>query len=254
MLPATLDPRPSLLERAMARYKHEMAERRQGIRIGFIVDATASRSKTWEQAQTIQARMFRATAAGSVMALRLVHFGGGHVTDHGWSKDARAIAANMAKTGCVSGLTCHLRALTLFADDPPADMPTALIVTGDCFEEDLAGIERVGKALAAKKVRVFTFLEGNDWTAETAFKRLAELTGGRFARFGKELPLGDLCEGVALITRGRKRDLMMISNRQVKLLLLTGPKEPAREPPRRQRDTSNEKSSAASQRRPLRVR
>ena len=51
----------SVWSRAMNRYK-EHTEKKQPTKIGFLIDSTASREQTWEQAQTIQAKMFRAVS------------------------------------------------------------------------------------------------------------------------------------------------------------------------------------------------
>ena len=103
------------------------------IRIGFIVDATGSRQATWEQAQTVQARMFQSLAALGKAELRLVHFGGGALTDHGWSNDTKMLARKMAGIRCRQGLTQVLDALDLFLF---GEKPDALILVGDAFEED----------------------------------------------------------------------------------------------------------------------
>ena len=55
------------------------------------------------------------------------------------------------------------------------------------------------------------------------FRRLAEETGGKFARFGEDLPLGALCEGVALLTAGGDQAVKRLGNKKVRQLLLTGP-------------------------------
>ena len=52
----------SAFSRALERFAARQEERRRETRIGFIIDATGSRDATWEQAQTIQARMFRSVA------------------------------------------------------------------------------------------------------------------------------------------------------------------------------------------------
>jgi hypothetical protein len=94
---------------------------------------------------------------------------------------------------------------------------------GDCFEEDAAQAARLGHALKAAGIKVFAFLEGEDWTADAVFRGLAATTGGRFARLGDELPLDALCAGVALLTAGGAKALAQIENKQVKRLLLPRP-------------------------------
>ena len=84
--------RKSLWARAMDRYK----ESTKSGRIGFLIDATGSRQQTWEQAQTIQAKMFQAASGVKAVKLRLVHFGGNCLTALGWDDDTRSVAAHMA--------------------------------------------------------------------------------------------------------------------------------------------------------------
>jgi hypothetical protein len=79
--------------------------------------------------------------------------------------------------------------------------------------------ERIAAQLKDKGIKVFSFIEGDDWTAQSIFQRIAEITGGRFAKFGDALPLADLCEGVALLTSGGKKALRRLKNEKARLLL-----------------------------------
>lgn len=203
--------------------KKEQEEQRREARIGFVIDATGSREDTWEQAQGIQAQMFRAVAGLPALHLRLVHFGGGEVRDHGWMDRPRDVATAMARVKCVTGLTQILPALRTFLFGTAEERPHALILIGDFFEEDMGEVAPLGAALKAAGIKVFSFLEGDDWTAETAFRQLATTTGGRFAKFGTDLPLADLCEGAALLAAGGEKAVARLGNKRVRQLLLTGP-------------------------------
>jgi hypothetical protein len=213
--------RKNLLARAVDRYK-ERAALKRGVRIGFLVDATASRENTWEQAQTIQAKMFRSASGLRALKLRLVYFGGNRLTKLNWNDNARNIAAHMAEVRCHSGLTQIIPGLQAFIDEKPENRADAIILIGDCFEEDAATAAKTAALLKAKGIKVFSFIEGEDWTAHSVFKTLATVTGGKFAKFGNELPLDDLCEGVALMTSGGEKALTRLKNDKVRLLL-TGP-------------------------------
>jgi len=79
--------------------------------------------------------------------------------------------------------------------------------------------ERIAAQLKDKGIKVFSFIKGDDWTAQSIFQRIAEITGGRFAKFGDALPLADLCEGVALLTSGGKKALRRLKNEKARLLL-----------------------------------
>ena len=167
--------------------------------------------------------MFRSAAGLSALSLRLVHFGGNQMTDHGWMTDPRAVAARMAEVRCMTGHTQIVPALLQFAEESPESRANSLILIGDCFEESQEDALAAARALKSAGIRVFSFHEGKDWTAETVFRQLAEETGGKFARFGEDLPLGALCEGVALLTAGGDQAVKRLGNKKVRQLLLTGP-------------------------------
>jgi hypothetical protein len=226
MLPAIIKTnatKKSALSRALQRFTARREERQRITSLGFLIDATASREASWEAAQASQAKMFRATAKLGALSIRLLHFGGEQLTDHGRMTSARELAAAMASVRCAGGYTQILPGLSVFLRDPPEGRADAIILIGDCFEESPAEAEQIALALKEAGIRVFCFLEGEDWTAEAVFRRLAELTGGRFARLGEELPLGALCEGVALLTAGGSKAVKRLENKQVRLLLLPGP-------------------------------
>ncbi len=213
---------PSAFARALERV-NARRQAAQPIHIGFIVDATGSREQTWEQAQRVQFRMFKSLGRLRSLWVRLIHFHGGIAILHGWRSDPKEIAAEMAEVNCLSGLTNIVPSLRSFVDENFFKMAHVVILIGDCFEEKREEVEQVAALLAEKKIPVYCFLEGDDWTAETVFKRIAEVTGGKFARFGDDLPLGDLCEGVALLTAGGEKGLKRLKNKRAKQLLLTGP-------------------------------
>ncbi|MDX0174524.1 VWA domain-containing protein [Sinorhizobium meliloti] len=231
MLPTLTTPSgKGALRRALERFAERETQRRRVTRIGFLIDATASRAPTWEQAQAAQAQMFRSVQKLGRLAVRLVHFGGGRLTDDGWFGDPQKAAAAVARVRCQSGVTRILPGLAAFLDAPPEMRPSAIILIGDSFEEDAREAERVGAALRNAGIRVFSFLEGDDGTAGAVFGGLARLTGGRFAALGAELPLHALCEAVALLAAGGAKALARLPDGPAKRLLLAGPstKEKAR--------------------------
>lgn len=224
MLPVkTKDKTPAkgVFTRALTRFKAESKQRVQpSVRIGFLIDATASRAHTWAQAQKIQAQMFSAVSSTGPLALRLVHFGGGAVIDHGWMDSPRAISKAMNKVECVTGLTQYLPALRAFLDG--GDRPDAIILIGDMFEEDSCEISGIAQVLSDAGVKIFSFLEGENKNAASIFHLLSFHTGGTYARFGTDLPLRDLCEGVALLTAGGEKAVKRLGNKKIEKLLLTG--------------------------------
>lgn len=210
---------PGALRRAAERF----AAWRRRTRLGFLIDATGSRAHTWEQAQTVQAGMFRAASGLGPLSLRLVHFGGGALADHGWIESPRETAAAMARVHCATGPTQILPGLAAFLNSPPDNRAAAIILIGDCFEENPREAERIALALKNAGIRVFAFLDGKDGTAENVFRRVSEITGGKFAKFGSFLPLAELCEGVALLAAGGAEALRRLPDSRANRLLLTGP-------------------------------
>ena len=218
-----------LIGRALTRLRAEREAQAQEVerrlrgraRIGFLIDATSSRSYTWAQAQDIQAQMFTAVASQCPMALRLVHFGGNRVTDHGWMDDADTVAAAMSEVSCIAGSTRIAKGLRTFLEGH--HKPGAIILVGDSVEEKANDLIIAAQALRREEIKIFSFLEGDCRHTGVAFTSLADITGGKFARFGDDLPLRDLCEGVALMTAGGSDAAAMIENREVRRLLLSGP-------------------------------
>lgn len=222
MLPVLKD-KSAAAKSTFARALDRFAARRRGTRIGFVTDATASREATWEAAQWVQGKMFFAVRKHGAFSLRLIHFGGNELTSFGWFDSPRAIAKHMAGVRCASGYTQFLPALAAFASEAPETIADAIILIGDCFEEDTGAAETLAHALKAVGIRVFAFLEGDDSTAEDVFRRLAEITGGRFARLGDDFVLHSLCQGVALLMAGGTQALAKLPDERAKRLLLGGP-------------------------------
>ncbi len=218
----TLPEKMSALDRALARIDARNRAKTP-VRVGFLVDATGSRDESWEQAQTIQAGMFKKVAGLRSLSLRLVHFGGNEMADHGWQTDTRALAAQMAQVRCVTGLTQILPGLEKFLEFSEGERTHAIILVGDYFEENIEEAKQVALALKGAGIKVFAFLEGDDWTAEAVFGRLANVTGGAFTKFGADLPLADLCKGVALLSAGGEKALKRLENKRARHLLLGGP-------------------------------
>ena len=176
----------SVFKRSVARY----GEATKPARLGFIVDATGN-------------RMF----------------------DHGWLDSAETLVRTMAGVRCKTGLTQILPALQAMLDEPAERRAQAIVLVGDCFEEDADHAEMIATALKQVGVRVFSFHEGDDEFGAAAFRMFAQTTGGRFARLGDELPLADFCEGVALLTAGGRKALARLPDSRAKRLLLADMRE-----------------------------
>lgn len=216
-----LVPQDGAFARAAARLRD--AEKRT--RIGFVIDATQSRSRTWEEAQVAQRRVFESSERLRRAAVRLIHFGGATLKDHGWSAEAKTLAAAMAPISCVAGATQILDALRRFLDDKPDDRAEVVMVIGDCFEESLDAIPGTISALRAAGIKLYAFHEGADRLGRDVYERLARETGGRFFSFGPAMPLGDLFEAVAVLAAGGTKAVARLTHNPAVPFLLAPPKK-----------------------------
>jgi hypothetical protein len=192
--------------------------------IGFLIDATASRSSTWEEAQSIQSKMFESIVGMGSMGARLVYFDGNEVAAKDWTKDTKQVGEQMAAVSCGAGLTQIIDGFNHYLSDADSEKANSIILIGDSYEESDYDIEETANRLKDKGIKIFAFHEGNSTSAEAAFKKFAEITGGTFAKFGADMPLQDLCEGVALLTVGGQSALNRLKNAGARQLLLSGPK------------------------------
>ncbi len=215
------------LSKSLYKAKKRLKEHEKKIagktRIGFIIDATGSRASTWLEAQKIQARMFKSLQGNEGLTLRLIHFGGNRVKDHGWLDSTTKIAALMNEVKCKTGLTKYINSINYFLHDLEHQNARSIILVGDHFEEDQENLFELARKLASKDIKVFCFLDSDDEKAEQTFRFLSETTAGKFARFGEDLPLSDLCEAVALLSSDTPDSVKKIKNENVKRLLLKHP-------------------------------
>jgi hypothetical protein len=169
----------------------------------FGVDATASRQPTWDQACMLQADMFREAAASGNLEIQLVYFRGSHgeCKASTWMTDTKRLSSVMSKIVCGAGSTQIGKILSHVADEHNKSPVAALVFVGDAMEEKLD--ELCG--LAGKlRIPAFMFQEGEDETAETAFREIARITHGVYARFdaGAADQLRDLLRAVAAYAVG----------------------------------------------------
>ena len=98
-----------------------------------------------------------------------------------WITSGPALTELMTKIICRSGITQITRILQHVSNQSHAIR--AVVYVGDCFEEDLDKLTPLAATLGRKRIPAFMFQEGDDKQAIVAFKRIAELTGGVWARF-----------------------------------------------------------------------
>jgi hypothetical protein len=174
-------------------------------RLVFALDATASREPTWEEARLIQAEMFDAAATVGSLEIQLCFYRG--MADFGafpWSISGSDLRRYMDRVQCVGGYTQIARVLEHSLRETRANKIDALVFVGDCMEESVDELCRLAGELGLLGVKAFLFQEGNDPSAELAFRQIAKLTQGAHCRFdaGSAEQLRDLLKAVALYAAG----------------------------------------------------
>ena len=153
-------------------------------RLLFAMDATASREASWDRAAAIQHDMFEATRDVGNLAVQLAFFRGfGEFKVTDWLTDADRVHTLMGKVFCLAGETQIEKVLKHARNQAAADGIRALVYVGDCCEENPDRLGAVAGELGLLGVPAFMFHEGADPLAERAFRHIAKLTGGAYARF-----------------------------------------------------------------------
>jgi hypothetical protein len=183
-------------------------------RLVFALDATMSRQPTWDMACDLQADMFSEAATIGDLDIRLVYYRGAtECRASGWISDAAKLASLMRKIDCQGGHTQIGRVLGDVRNQAVEAGVRAVVFVGDAMEENVD--ELCGKAgeLGLLKVPVFLFQEGNDPTAEHAFREIARLTGGAWCRFdpGAAAQLRELLRAAAAYAAGGREALLRLS-------------------------------------------
>lgn len=183
-------------------------------RLVFALDATMSRQPTWDMACTLQADMFRETAAIGTLDVRLVYYRGmGECRASGWVSDPDKLARLMSTIDCRGGNTQIGRVLSETRREAVASGVRALVFVGDAMEESVDALCAKAGELGMLKVPAFMFQEGNDGVAEQAFREIARLTGGAWCRFdpGAAGQLRELLRAAAAYAAGGREALQRLS-------------------------------------------
>lgn len=195
-------------------------------RLVFALDATMSRQPTWDLACRLQAEMFTSAAnTAEGLAVQLVFFRGfAECRSSRWVGDARALTDLMTQIRCRGGHTQIGRVLDHVRSECGQGPVRALVFVGDAMEETLDDLCRKAGELGLLGVKAFMFQEGRDPAAETAFREVARLTKGAYARFdaGAAGTLAGLLGAAAAYAAGGMSGLERLSRgggREAALLL-----------------------------------
>uniref|UniRef100_Q07L43 VWA domain-containing protein n=1 Tax=Rhodopseudomonas palustris (strain BisA53) TaxID=316055 RepID=Q07L43_RHOP5 len=183
-------------------------------RLVFALDATMSRQPTWDMACSLQAEMFREAAAIGSLDIRLVYYRGlNECQASGWISDSAKLARLMSRIDCRGGNTQIGRVLSDTRREAVASGVRALVFVGDAMEEPVDALCAKAGELGLLKVPAFMFQEGQDATAEQAFREIARLTGGAWCRFdpGAAAQLRELLRAAAAYAAGGREALQRLA-------------------------------------------
>jgi len=175
-------------------------------RLVFALDAT--------MACALQADMFREAASIGSLDIRLVYYRGfNECRATGWISDSARLATLMSKIDCQGGNTQIGKVLSEARREAVASAVRAVVFVGDAMEERVDDLCTKAGELGLLKVPVFMFQEGNDPTAEQAFREIARLTGGAYCRFdpGAAAQLRELLRAAAAYAAGGREALLRLS-------------------------------------------
>lgn len=197
---------------------------RAGLIIGL--DATASREHCWDIASQLQSEMFQAAASAGGLEVQLVYYRGlakfgGECKASPWTDDPAVLVKLMAKIRCLSGVTQIGAVLKHALREASQRKVGALCFVGDAAEEPRSQLISPARELAGVGVPAFMFQEGEDPTARSAFKEIAQVTGGAFGVFDANSArmLADLLKAVAVFASGGRLALEKQGGPAARLLL-----------------------------------
>ncbi|UTW12499.1 VWA domain-containing protein [Marinobacterium rhizophilum] len=196
-----------------------------GGRLVFALDATASREPTWDHACQLQSEMFEQTRSLGGLSVQLCYYRGYrefHATD--WLCNTDRLMHQMNAVRCLGGHTQIARLLTHVRSETRLKKVQAAIFIGDCVEEPVDDLCALAGELGLLQVPVFIFHEGNDSTAERAFRHISQLTGGAYCQFDQHSPqlMRELLGAIAVYASGGHRALEDFSQgKSAALLRLT---------------------------------
>jgi hypothetical protein len=185
-------------------------------RLVFALDATMSRQPTWDSACSLQAEMFREAASIGGLDIQLVYFRGlNECRASGFVSGAEKLGQLMSGISCQGGNTQIGKVLLHAKTESAKGKVAALVFVGDAMEEAVDHLCALAGELGLRGVPAFMFQEGGDPIAEQAYREIARLTRGAYARFdtGAAHELGELLRAVAAYAAGGMRALNDLSAR-----------------------------------------
>ena len=188
----------------------------------FAIDATASRQPTWDLACGIQSEMFAATRKIGGIRTQLCYYRGFHEFKYSpWYQTSDALLRHMHQVFCVGGTTQIARVLKHALKQQQQQKINSVIFIGDACEEDADTLANLAGQLGLRGIPVFVFHEGFDSFAQSAFEKIAKLSGGAYLPFNMNSAhaLAALLGAVAVYAAGGMQALQQHNDKQAVALL-----------------------------------
>jgi hypothetical protein len=191
-------------------------------RLIFALDATMSRQPTWDTACRLQAEMFDEAGKVGGLEVQLVYYRGyGECRASRWVGDTRALRDLMTGIDVRGGQTQIGKVLTHARREARERKVAAMVFVGDALEEAIDPLAQKAGELGMLGLKMFVFQEGRDAKVEAAFRELARLSGGAYARFDTNAAgqLAQLLRAAAVYAAGGLRALEKRGGTSDRLLL-----------------------------------
>jgi hypothetical protein len=153
-------------------------------RLIFALDATMSRQPAWDTACRLQAEMFDEAGKVGGLEVQLVYYRGfGECRASRWVSDTKGLRDLMTGIDVRGGQTQIGKVLSHARREARERKVAAMVFVGDALEEPVDPLAQKAGELGMLGLKMFVFQEGRDATVEAAFREIARLTGGAYARF-----------------------------------------------------------------------
>lgn len=186
-------------------------------RLVFALDATLSRSPSWDTASQLQAQMFTETTDLGRLAIQLCFYRGfNEFYSSRWHQDTGALLAEMTGVRCLGGHTQIARVLQHGLNENRIENIKALVFIGDAIEENPDELCDLAGQFGVMNVPVFIFQEGRQTMVEQTFRQIARLSGGAYAPFdlNSAHQLRELLTAVAVFVAGGRKALELLSKKK----------------------------------------
>jgi hypothetical protein len=179
-------------------------------RLIFALDATMSRQPTWDTALKLQAEMFEEAAKVGGLDIQLAYYRGfNECRASRWVSRPQALRDLMTTIDCRGGHTQIGRILAHARKETGKHKVNVLVFVGDAMEEKVDDLAAAAGELGLLGLRVFIFQEGRSPSVERAFREIARLSGGAYARFDVNAAgqLAELLRAAAVYAAGGMKAL-----------------------------------------------